>query len=148
MISAGLREHLEVVVFEVPQHLVLALGDDADVDVGAGAQVVIDARLDGRDHELDGVLARHVLLVVRLEDSHGREGARASRVVGVREHVPVRGALDQLRAFTVNATNDKVGADVAPVLEGVGGQSQGCHLDTVLCVGIQSVELKLTLYHL
>jgi hypothetical protein len=134
LIPTGLRVDLLVVVFEVAEELDLALGDDADVHVGAGAQVVVDTRLDRCDHELDRIVLLHVFFVVGLQDSHGREGTRTRRVVRVRIHVAVTRAFYELGALAVHSSHDKVGADVPTILEGVRGQLQGCHLYSVLSV--------------
>lgn len=42
---------------KVPQHLGVVLGDDADVDVGSGSQIVEDTGGDGFGDHLDGFLS-------------------------------------------------------------------------------------------
>jgi len=121
LVTTRLGEHLLVVVLEIAKHFGLALGDDADVDVGPGTQVVVDTCLDGGYTELDGLLSGHVLLVIGFHDGHGSEGAGAGSVVGVRVHITITRALNELATLAVNATDDEVGADLASVLESVRG---------------------------
>lgn len=97
----------------------LALLDHADVDVGAGAEVVEDAGLDGVAADLDGFVSAAVVLPLRLEDGHGRQAAGAHGHVGqfVGGAVGVHG--EEPDAGGVDAGDYEVGPDVALVAEEV-----------------------------
>ena len=109
---------------------------------------MVDAGFDGCNDELDGFFLREVFFVVGLEHCHGRQRARTSRVVGTRVHVAVVRALDQLRTLHVNSSHDQMSANVTSVLESMGDELESCHLDSVLRVGVKSVQLQLALDHL
>lgn len=94
-------------------------GDDGDVDVAAGAEVVEDAGEDGVAAELDGVVAAEVGPPLGLENGHGGQRAGAHGDVGelVGGAVGVDG--EKVDARGVDAGDDEVGADVALVAEEV-----------------------------
>ena len=96
-----------------------ALLNDTDVDVGARAEIVEDARLDGVAAHFDCFGAAALALPLRLEDGHGRETAGSHGYVGefVGRAVGVHG--EEADAGWVYAGDDKVGADVALVAEEV-----------------------------
>ena len=97
----------------------LALLDHADIDVGAGAEVVEDAGLDGLAADLDGFVFGAVVLPLCLEDGHGRQTAGAHGHVGEF----VRGAVgvhsEEPDSGGVDTGDDEVGPDVALVAEEV-----------------------------
>ncbi len=97
----------------------LALLDHADVDVGAGAEVVEDAGLDGLAAHLDGFVPAAVVLPLRLEDGHGGQAAGAHGHVGefVGGAVGVHG--EEPDAGGVDAGHHEVRPDVALVAEEV-----------------------------
>ena len=120
----------------------LLLGDDGDVDVGAGAQVVEDAGLDGLAAQLDGLVAREVGLPLGLEDGHGGEGAGAHGDVGqlVGAAVGVHG--EEVGAGGVDAGHDQVRADVALVAEEVLLEEGHAGDDARLAARREGVELE------
>ena len=79
----------------VAQVVDMALCDDTDVDIGARAQVIIDASLDGICDQLDSFLAGQVVLVARLKHCHGIQAARAHRAEGQAVCGPMRIHLHQ-----------------------------------------------------
>lgn len=153
LIEDGRRALGELVVLSLLRPLVgldvvaqqrrLLLGDDGDVDVGAGAEVVEDTGEDGVARELDGALAGQVGLPLRLEDAHGGEAAGAHGDVGELVGATMGVDGEEVDARRVAAGDDEVGADVALVLEevlleeGHGGDDAG------LAAGGQGVELQL-----
>jgi len=118
-------------------------GDDGDVDVAAGAEVVPDAGLDGVGAQLDGFVAGQRGLPLGLEDGHGGQRARAHGHVGqlVGGAVGVDG--EQVGAGGVDAGDDQVGADVALVAEQVLLEHGHAGDDAGLAAGGQGVQLEL-----
>ena len=68
----------------------LVLVDDAEVDIGAGAQVIVDPGPDGPRHQLLGILHAHVLLEAVLKHSHGVQRPGAHGAVGQAVCGPMR----------------------------------------------------------
>mmetsp|Transcript_28760 Transcript_28760/g.73224 ORF Transcript_28760/g.73224 Transcript_28760/m.73224 type:complete len:200 (-) Transcript_28760:465-1064(-) len=104
-------------VLVVAQVLHAALGDDAQVHVGARPQVVVHARADGACHQVHGLLARHVVLVPLLKHRHGVERAGAHGAEGQRVGGAVRVHGEQVRPVDVDAAQHQRRAHVALVLE-------------------------------
>mgnify|MGYP007086427536 CR=1 FL=1 len=148
LVALGLGVHLLVVGLEVALVVDLAALDDAHIDVGARTQVVVHTCLDRLHDQGLRLLLRHVLTVLGLHDGHGRKGSRAHRQERSSLGVPVRRNLDELGAAAVDSTNDAVGADLAAVVEDVLGEAAGGHLNAVLSVGVEAVQLELALNHL
>ena len=62
--------------------------------------------------------------------------------------VAIAGALDELWSLDIVSANNQMRANVATVVESVGGEAASSHLDSVLTVSVQSVHLELALDHL
>ena len=54
-------------------------GDDAEVDVAARSEIILDARADGFEHQRLGLLDREIVAVPRLEDCDRGARSRAER---------------------------------------------------------------------
>lgn len=74
LITIGLGINLGIVALEVPLVVDLALLDEADINVGARAQIVVHSSLDRLDNEGLSLLLRHILPVIRLKNGHSSEG--------------------------------------------------------------------------
>ena len=118
-------------------------GDDGEVDVGAGAEVVEDTGLDGLGAELHGVLLGQGGLPQGLEDGHGGQGTGAHGDVGQLVGAAVGVDGEEVGAGGVDAGDDQVGADVALVLEQVLLQEGHAGDDAGLPAGGQGVQLEL-----
>lgn len=92
-------------------------GDDGEVDVRAGAQVVEDTGLDGLGAELHGLLLGQARLPLGLEDGHGGQRTGPHGHVGQLVGAAVGVDGKEVGAGGINAGDDQVGADVALVLE-------------------------------
>lgn len=97
----------------------LVLGNDGNVHVGTGSQIVPDTSQDGIACQLDGILLGKIGLPLRLEDTHGCQATTTHGDVGelVRAAVSVDG--EEVGAGGVDASNNEVGTDVALVAEEV-----------------------------
>ena len=147
-VAFGLGVDLEVVGLEVALVLDLALHDEADIDVGSGSKIVVNTSLNCSDDELLCLLLSHTLSVVSLEDSSGSERTgshseeRSSLVMTISRNFDKLGSLD------IHTTDNAVSADLATVFEDVVSEASNSHLDTVLTVSVEPVELQLAPNHL
>lgn len=121
----------------------LVLGNDGDVDVGAGAEIVEDTREDGVAGELDGVVLGQLGLPLRLKDTHGRQTTGAHGHVGELVSAAVRVHREQVRARRVAAGHDQVRANVALVAEEVLLQHRHARHHARLAARRQAVQLQL-----
>ena len=119
----------------------LIRGDDAQVDVAAGSEVVEDARPDRTSHDAASSLG-HVLLKVRLEDRHRRErpGTHGGEGQGIAAAVRVN--AEEVRAVDVHAAEHQRGAHVTLVLEQVRLEHGERGDDAGFALGGQPVELQ------
>mmetsp|Transcript_18743 Transcript_18743/g.39008 ORF Transcript_18743/g.39008 Transcript_18743/m.39008 type:complete len:275 (+) Transcript_18743:773-1597(+) len=103
----------------VSQVLCAVRGDDAQVNVGSGAQVVENAGPDRPLRQLHRFLLRHVLLVPGLVDGHGVQGATAhgAKRQGVRG--TVREHREEVWPLAVHSPKHECGRDVTLVPEEV-----------------------------
>lgn len=118
-------------------------GDDGDVDVASGPEIVEDTGLDGVGAQLDGVLLRQLRPPLGLEDGHGGQGPGAHGHVGelVGRAVGVHG--EEVGARRVDAGDDEVRADVALVPEQVLLQHGHAGDDAGLAARREGVQLQL-----
>lgn len=153
LVEHGSGAALEDVVLELLRALVglneaaleggLFVGDDGDVDVAAGAEIVEYTGLDSLAAEVDGLVLRQLGLPLRLEDGHGGERARAHGNVGQLVGGAVGVHSEEVGARGVDAGDDKVGADVALVLEEVLLEQRHARHDARLAARRERVQLKL-----
>jgi len=77
LVAVRLGKHLEVVSLEVALVVDLTLFDEAHIDVGARAEIVVDTSLDSLDYESLGLILRHTLPVTSLKHGHSRKRTRS-----------------------------------------------------------------------
>ena len=121
----------------------LFLGDDSNVDVGAGAEIVKDTSHDGVAAQLDGVVLAHARLPLRFKHAHGCQTARAHGHVRQLVGAAVRVHGEQVRACRVAACYHQVRADVALVPEQVLLEHRHARHDARLAACRQAVQLEL-----
>ena len=147
LVAIWLLVDLEIVSLVVALVLHLLVLDDAHVDVGSRAEIVVDTSLDRLDHKFLRLVLSHALSVVIFEDCHGGQGARTHREEWSSLEVAISGNFNELWALDIVATHDSMQADVASIAEHVARDSSHSHLDTALTVRIESMELQLALNH-
>lgn len=57
----------------ISEHFCLVFGDDTVIHMRAGSQIVVDTCGDGLNANVNRFVSGHIILVFRLEDSHGVE---------------------------------------------------------------------------
>jgi hypothetical protein len=126
----------------VPHQRRLLLGDDRNIDIASRAEIVPDTRLNRVRAQLDGVVPRHLLRPLRLEDGHGSQRARAHG--HVRQLIGGAVGVDgeEVCARGVDAGDDKVCADVALVAEEVLLEHGHACDDAGLAAGGEGVQFE------
>lgn len=74
-VAIRFAEDLFVVALQVAQHLNFSARDDAHIDIGARAQIVVNTALNGFRDQFDRLFARHVFFVTIFDDGHSCERA-------------------------------------------------------------------------
>ena len=147
LVALWLLVDLEIVSLVVALVLHLLVLDDAHVDVGSRAEIVVDTSLDRPDHKILRLVLSHALPIAILEDSHGGQGSRTHRQEWSSLEVAICGNFNELWALDIVATHDSMQADVASVAEHVARDSSHSHLDAALTMRIESMEFQLALNH-
>lgn len=148
LVTIWLRKHLVVVALDGALVLDLALLDNADVDVGTRAQIVVNTSLDRHHDESFSLLLIHTFTIVTLHDGHSSERARAHSEEWSGLVVTIRANLNQLRSLDVNASDDAMSADLATIVENVVGEATNSHLNAALTPRVEPVKLQIALDHL
>lgn len=127
----------------VPLKHRLVLGDDGDIHVGSGTQIVEDTSHDGVTGQLDGIRLGHLGLPLGLEHTHGRQATTAHGDVGQLVGAAVCVDGEEVGAGGVAASDDQVGADMALVPEEVLLEEGHAGDDAGFAAGGERVQLEL-----